>query len=225
MKLSLVILTCNEIVGLRALYDRIPFAAVDEVLAVDWNSSDGTVEFLKSHGVRVIQQEVKGRGEAFRVAFQHTIGDALIFFGPDGNETPEDISRFRKLLEAGNEIVIGNRMSNGGRNEEDDQLLKVRKWVNQGFTLVANLIWNRNHYVHDTINGFRAIHRDTWTKLSPNGSGYTIEYQTSIRAFKNKTRIAEFPTYEGNRIDEREGSPGMSTGLAFLKLFFRELRS
>ena len=59
--------------------------------------------------------------------------------------------------------------------------------------------------------------------LAPAGPGYTIEYQVSIRAFKASLSVAEFPTVEGNRIADREGSPSVATGLAFLKLFFREL--
>ena len=222
MKISLVILTCNEMHGLKALFHRIPRQSVDEIFAVDWNSTDGSIEFLEKNDVKVLRQTMKGRGEAFRMAFAQAQGDALIFFSPDGNEMPEDIPKFRPFLENGADIVIGNRMSDGGYNEEDGELLKFRKWANQGFTLIANVVWNRGKYVHDTINGFRAIRRSAWNSITPDGSGYTIEYQTSIRAFKRKLVIKEFPTHEGSRIEDRVGSPSIPTGMAFVKLFFAE---
>ena len=225
MKISLVILTYNEIKGLEALFDQIPRDAVDEIFAVDGGSKDGTVEFFQKKGVTVYGQTVKGRGEAFRVAFEKAQGDALLFFSPDGNEDPKDIPKFKPYLEQGFDIVVGTRMVKGAHNEEDELTFPWRKWANNGFTLMANVTWNRSgKYVTDTINGFRAITQTAWKKLQLDGPGYTIEFQSSIRAFKLGLKIAEFPTYESGRIDERVGSPSMSTGLAFLKLYFSELK-
>ncbi|MCO5144079.1 MAG: glycosyltransferase family 2 protein [Oligoflexia bacterium] len=224
MKISLVILTYNEIIGLKALWNKIPFETVDEVFAVDGGSTDGTLEFFKKNSIKVYGQEIKGRGEAFRIAFKNAKGDALLFFSPDGNEDPNDIPKFKPLLEQDNDLVIATRMVKSARNEEDDQIFKWRKWANNGFTLMANLTWNRNKYVTDTINGYRAIKKSAWEKIRPNGPGYTIEYQSSIRAFKLGLKIAEFPTLEANRIDNRVGSPSIQTGLAFVKLYLSELK-
>ena len=107
IKMSLVFLTYNEIEGLKALWDKIPLHEADEVFAVDGGSTDGTLEFFKSKGITVYGQEIKGRGEAFRVAFRKATGSALLFFSPDGNEDPKDIGMFKKLLDEGNDIVIG----------------------------------------------------------------------------------------------------------------------
>jgi len=224
MKISLVILTYNEIVGLKAVFDRIPQDTVDEIFAVDGGSTDGTVDFLKKRGVTVHGQTVKGRGEAFRVAFQKARGDALLFFSPDGNEDPLDIPKFRPFLEQGYAMVVGTRMVKGAHNEEDELFFKWRKWANNAFNLIANLTWNRQNFVTDTINGFRAITKSAWKILALDGPGYTIEYQSSIRCFKKGLQIAEFPTREDARIDGREGSPSTKTGIEFLKLYLRELK-
>jgi len=223
MKISLVILTLNEITGLKKIFSRIPIDSVNEVLAVDGGSDDGTIEFFQQKSIPVFVQDQKGRGEAFRLAFQVAKGDALIFFSPDGNEDPADIPKFKPLLEQKNDIVIATRMIKGSRNEEDDQFLRWRKWANKVFTLMANMVWNNQKYVTDTINGFRAITKNAWQKLMPDASGYTIEFQCSIRAFKKGLTIAEFPTSEWPRIDGREGSPSIHTGFAFLRLFISEL--
>jgi glycosyltransferase involved in cell wall biosynthesis len=184
MKLSLVLLTYNEITALKALYDFIPFDSVDEAFAVDGGSTNGNLEFFKEKGLMVYGQEVKGRGEAFRVAFRKAKGDALLFFSPDGNEDPKDILRFRSLLEQGYDLVIGTRMTKDAHNEENEQVFKWRKWANNTFNLMANISWNRKGpFVTDTINGFRAITKEAWKKLALDGPGYTIEYQSSIRAF------------------------------------------
>lgn len=223
MKITLVVLTKNEIEGLRAVGSRIPKDAVDEVLAVDFQSKDGTRQYLDELGFKVIDQVVPGRGEAFRLAVEQSQGDALIFFSPDGNEDPADIPKFRQYFEQGNDVVIATRMAKGAHNEEDDQWWRLRKWVNLAFTLIANTLWNRSGtYVTDTINGFRGILKKTFIDLALDGPGYTIEYQMSIRSFKTRRRIVEFPTYEGHRIGVG-GSPAFRTGIVFIKLLLREV--
>lgn len=224
MKISLVFLTLNEIVSLKSLFDKIPFHAVNETFAIDGGSTDGTMEFFQEKCIPVYTQEIKGRSEAFRIAFKKAKGTALIFFSPDGNEDPNDMPKFRPFLEKGYDMVIATRMVKNARNEEDDQIFKWRKWANNAFTLMANITWNRETFITDTINGYRAITKDAWKKIAPDGSGYTVEYQSSIRAFKKRLKIIEFPTIEGSRIDNQKCSPSIKTGLAFIKIYFSELK-
>ena len=223
MKIALALLTRNEIHGVRAVFDRIPRLAVEECLAVDGGSTDGTVEFLRDHGVRVLPQTSAGRGEAFRLAMQSMRSDAAIFFSPDGNEDPADIPKFRPWLDQGYDVVIATRMVRGAHNEEDGQWFPLRKWANQTFNFMANVTWGRGPFISDSINGFRAITKAAWRRLALDASGYTIEYQCSIRAMKLGLRVAEFPTHEAPRIG-LGGSPSMATGAAFLRLYWKEFR-
>lgn len=223
MKLSLIILTRNEIQGVKYFVPKLPRDVVDEILVIDGQSKDGTKEFLESSGIRVIVQEKMGRGEAFRLAVEKASGDALVFFSPDGNEDPNDISKFRQFFEEGTDLVIASRMMKGAHNEEDESFLPLRKWVNLAFGLIANTIWNRSKFVTDTINGFRGIKKSVFKELGLDGLGYTIEYQMSIRAFKHKKKIVEFPTYESGRMGPG-GAPSFSTGVAFIKCLLREIK-
>lgn len=213
------------------MFPKILFGEVDEVLAVDGGSTDGTREFFEERGIRVVPQKSKGRGEAFKIAMENITGDAVIFFSPDGNEEPSDFPKFRKFLSEGYDIVIGSRMMKGAVNEEDVHRFRPRKWANQIFTLMVNLIWNtkfligKSKYITDTINGYRAITKDAWNKIKLDSVGFTIEYQMSIRALKLGLKIAEFPTIEGQRIGGKSGSESISTGIKFLKLFLKELRT
>jgi glycosyltransferase involved in cell wall biosynthesis len=221
MKKTLVILTFNEIEGLRALWEKIPVGAVDEVFAVDPGSTDGTLDFFRQKGVRVILQDKRGRGEAFRIAAREATGEALCFFSPDGNEDPADIPRLLGKIEEGHDLAIASRFLPGSRNDEADAALPLRAIANRGFTLAAGLFFGGR--VTDTINGFRAIRRDRFLELAPDAEGFAIEFQISIRAMKKKLRIAEIPTIEGDRIGGESTAYSIPTGLKVLRVLLREI--
>jgi glycosyltransferase involved in cell wall biosynthesis len=222
-KSSLIILTLNEIEGITALFDNIPFHGVDECFVVDGGSTDGTVEYFLERNVKIVPQKSKGRGEAFRIAEKESEGDYLIFFSPDGNEDPNDIPKLLKLLDEGYDMAIASRFLPLSRNEEDDLRFPWRAWANRAFTFISNAIWNRNAYITDTINGYRAIEKDAFRRLKVDAPGFAIEYQMSIRAMKLGLNIAELPTIEGHRIGGESTAKSIPTGLLFLRFLLREL--
>ena len=226
MKSSLIILTLNEIEGVRTLYDRIPFDAVDEYFVVDGGSIDGTVEFFRERGIKVVPQEIKGRGEAFRIAVKEAKGCYLIFFSPDGNEDPGDIPKLLELLTKGYDLAIASRFMPNSQNEEDDLRLPWRAWANRTFTYIANIIWNTNrNYITDTINGYRAIKKEAFNKLNISAPGFVIEYQMSIRAMKSGLKVVEIPTIEGQRIGGESTAKSIPTGLLFLRFLLKEIKN
>ncbi len=218
---SLIILTRNEISGLKALIRKIPFELVDEFFAVDYKSTDGTVEFFQNNKIPVVKQNSPGRGKAFSIAANHARGKYLIFFSPDGNETPSDIRKLIDLIQKGNDIVIASRFMKNSRNEEDDKKFKIRKWANQFFSIAARIIWGGE--VTDTINGYRAIRKDSFKKLHLDAAGFAIEFQMTIRALKLKMKIAEIPTIEGDRIGGQSTAYAIPTGIKFLRLLAKEI--
>ncbi len=224
IKTTLVILTRNEIEGMRALVGRIPFEAVDEHFVVDYKSDDGTIDFVNRRGIRIVHQENPGRGEAFRLAARIARGEYLVFFSPDGNEDPADIPKLLAKLKEGYEMVIASRFLPQSRNEEDGRLFRPRAWANRAFTLIANLLWNRSgRYISDTINGYRAVRKEAFERMYLTASGYAVEYQMSIRAMRFGMKVMEIPTIEGERIGGETKARSIPTGLRFLGFLFREI--
>ena len=221
-KRALIILTLNEIEGIRFLFSKIPFGKIDEILVVDGGSTDGTLDFLKERGIRYLVQDKKGRGEAFRLGVANTQASRLVFFSPDGNENPEDIIKLLDLLDSC-DMAIASRFLKGAHNEEDGKIFPLRAWVNRIFTLFANIVWNKDVFVTDTINGFRAIKREVFEALNIDARGYVIEYQMSIRAMRLGYKIKEIPTWEGERIGGESQAKSLPTGIVFLRFLVREL--
>lgn len=220
---AIVLLTLNEIEGLRALWDRIPVDKFRETFAVDGGSTDGTQEFLAEKGIPVVVQPIRGRGVAFRCAADASHAERLVFFSPDGNEDPADIERLDDLLIAGARVAIARRFGPGAVNEEDKELLRLRARVNDTLSRVANTLFSTGPRVYDTINGFRALRRQDLLDLQTTVKRFPIEYQITIRSMQRGWPIAEVPTLEGQRIGGERKASSWPVGMDHLKVLATEI--
>lgn len=221
---ALVLLVLNEIDGLRDCWDDLPLDRFREVVAVDGGSTDGSREFLAERGIPILDQNIAGRGVAFRVAADACTSERLVFYSPDGNEDPEDIERLDDLILGGARLAIASRFATGAINEEDVSPFRPRAWVNQTLTHIANVCFNTGSpYVTDTINGFRALRRADLLTLDTSVKRFPIEYQISIRAMQRGWPIAEVATHEGQRVGGESKALSWPVGKDHLKVLFSEL--
>jgi glycosyltransferase involved in cell wall biosynthesis len=221
MKTTLVFLTWNELPALKKIFDKVPIDITDEVIAVDAGSTDGTIEFFKEKGIRVIIQKKQGRGLAFRDALNNTEGDVLIYFSPDGNENPDDIPKLIEKIKEGYDLVIASRFTKNAKSDDSDDPLRIRKFGNRFFTLLVNLFWKAK--VTDAINGFRAIKRSALKELNQDARGHEVEFQMTIRAAKLGYKIAEIPTIEMKRLGGEIKANTWEMGYRFMCFFLKEL--
>lgn len=221
---TLVILTKNEIEGLKAIFPKIDRTLFVEILAMDGGSTDGTLDFYRERGVTIANRGDRvGYGDAFRLAAETAKGDAVIFFRPDGNEDPADLPKLVAKLDAGADHVIASRFMEGSRNEEDDGFFKWRAWANRTFTVLANLCFRKSGpWITDTINGYRAIRTKALRDLHLSAPGFSIEYQMTIRSWKLGHRMEEIPTIEGNRIGGKVKAKSFPVGWEMLKRLCHE---
>ncbi|HTC84449.1 MAG TPA: glycosyltransferase family 2 protein [Rhizomicrobium sp.] len=228
MKVLLCMLVRNERECLEIMLPKLPKPGTDSgfdtIIAVDGNSTDGSIALLEKSGIEILRQSRKGRGAACLEAMEKYKADAYLFFSPDGNEDVADIAKFKPCLEEGADLVIASRMCAGAVNEEDGQIFRWRKAANLAFNFLANFAFRKKGpYVTDSINGFRAIRADLARTLRLDATGYTIEYQMTMRALRAGARIVEFPTHEHPRLAGETGAPSIRTGLRFIACFAREL--
>ena len=224
---ALALIVRNEAIGVRAVLPRVPRAAFDSVLAIDGHSSDATVAALAEFGVDAFPQAERGLGAAM-IDARRRIGstaDAIVFFHPDGNENPDDLQRMADLLRGGAEFVVASRMIAGAINEDDHKTLRWRKWANQSFAVLGNLLFaHGGNRTSDVTNGFRGLTCDAWDRMRLTSADLTMDYQMVIRALKLGIPITEFPTAEGQRCAGATNFASLPTGIAELKLVWREFR-
>ena len=220
-KTSLLLFTRDEIDGLKAIFPRIPFDTVDEVIAIDGHSTDGTVEFLQSKGIKVITQEKMGRGNAAIEGTAHTSGEVVVFLSTDGNEDPADIPALINAINDA-EIAVASRFMKGAKSDDSDDPLGIRKFGNRLVTLLVDLIWDVG--VTDSTNGLRAIRRSAWNRLGIDSPYHETEFQMTIRAAKLGMKIREVPTIEGQRVGGTRYASTRKMAWTFTKSILHEIR-
>lgn len=120
MKFTLLVMTLNEIDGMKAIMPRVDRGWFEQILVVDGNSTDGTIEWARENGYEVIVQTKPGFRFAYNEALPHIRGDFVITFSPDGNSIPELLPDLISKMGEGYDMVIASRYLDGAQSQDDD---------------------------------------------------------------------------------------------------------
>ncbi len=85
MQTTLVVMTLNEIEGMKTIMPRVDRRWVDQILVVDGGSKDGTVEWAREQGYDVHVQRNTGLRHGYNEALPLIRGDVMITLSPDRN--------------------------------------------------------------------------------------------------------------------------------------------
>ena len=242
MKISLVVPTLNEIVGMREIMPRVPKDLIDQILIVDGGSTDGTLEYAQEHGYEIHRQNQKGIRLGLIEAYNKIQGDIIITFSPDGNSVPEELPHLVEKMKEGYDMVIVSRYLDGARSYDDTFVSRFGNWL---FTKIINFLFGF-HYT-DALVMFRAYKIEIPNRLNiikPRASLYekyigryiSWEPQLSVRCAKKRLRISEIPGDEPLRVEDqyRKGNrllppsriyhyrSGFACLYMFLEEFYRE---
>jgi len=230
MKVTLLVLTLNEIEGMKVIMPQIDRKWCDQIIIVDGGSTDGTIEWAREKGYTVYVQKQKGIRFAYFEVLPMIEGDVVLSFSPDGNSPPESIPVLIEKMREGHDLVIGSRYLGDAKSYDDDILTAFGNWL---FTRTVNLLHNGSYT--DAMVILRAykksliydldLHKDE-SYLLPEKLFRTIiswEPLMSVRAAKRKMRIAEIPVDEPPRIGGERKLQIWQWGAAYYFQFIREM--
>lgn len=224
MKISLCLLVWNELEGCKIDVPHLPREEFHEIYAIDGGSQDGTVEYLESQGITVYQQPKKGLNNGYLHAHKMAQGEAVVVFFPKGTISPKDLLKFREHFNEGYELVIASRQIKGSQNEEDDQLLRLRKWAVFGLATFSALIWKREGYwVRDVLHGMKGWQKTAFEKMDILEKGLSIDIEMVIRAYKLGISRIEFPVIEIARPFGKTNFKAWPTGKKLISYLWFEL--
>jgi len=225
MRISLILITWNELEGCKHDIPLIDRSKFDEIFCIDGGSTDGTVEYLTEQGIPVFRQSAKGLNQACKDGCNHCTTDAFVFYHPKGTIPVEDTYKFRDYYEQGYEFVVGSRMMKGAHNEEDDRFFKPRKWFVIGLGLLAKILFKREgNTVWDTLHGFRGMTVDAFKRCDISDMSPSIDIEMVCRSYKLKLKRIEFPTTELPRLAGESHFKAFATGKKLLKYMMYEIK-
>ena len=230
MKFTLIIMTLNEIEGMKVIMPKIKNEWVDQILVVDGGSTDGTVEWSVDQGYEVVRQTRTGLRHGYNEAIPHIKCDYVITFSPDGNSIPELLPNLIEKIKEGYDMVIVSRYLDDAKSEDDDIITSFGNWL---FTTSINLfhggkytdamVMYRGYKTKllsdldlDKEEGFSTAEKMVQTDIG-------TEPLLSIRAAKRNLRIGEIPGDEPVRIGGERKLKIIQWGIAYYFQVLREI--
>ncbi len=167
-KISVIICTLNEAESLPHVLPKIP-NWVSEVLLVDGNSVDATVEVAKKirPEIRVLHQPGKGKGDALKCGIRQATGDIIVTLDADGATDPEEMSQFTEPLLNGYDFAKGSRFLNNQPN-----MPLHRQFGNWVLVTTANILHGTRYT--DICSGYNAFWNTAIEKISLENDGFQM---------------------------------------------------
>ena len=194
-KVVVVLPAYNAELTLEKTYAEIPFDVVDEVILVDDNSNDGTVETAKRLGIKqiIIHEKNSGYGANQKTCYKRALdlnADIVVMLHPDYQYTPHLVLAMVSII--GNDVysvVFGSRIL--GKGALRGGMPTYKYIANRLLTLFQNLLMNQKLSEYHT--GYRAYAREVLEKIpfDKNSDDFIFDNEMVAQILYNGFDIAE----------------------------------
>ena len=224
MKTAVIIPAFNEEKSIEKVVKEIP-SSVDEIIVVNNNSTDGTVEAAARAGATVLNETYKGYGAACLKGIEYCRSkefEIIVFLDGDYSDYPEQMKLLIEPIINGEcDFVLGSRVL-GDREKGALPFQSQIGSIVAGFLI--NVFWK---FKYTDLGPFRAIKFDKLLELNMEDKwfGWTVEMQ--IRAIKAGLKIKEVPVSYRNRIGKSKVTGTLKgtimASIIIIKTIFTEL--
>jgi len=194
-KICVVLPAYNAALTLEQTYQEIPLDIVDEVIIVDDNSKDHTVEVAKKLGItHIIEHKSNtGYGGNQKSCYNKALAlnaDVVIMLHPDYQYTPKLIESMAYLIV--NEVypvVLGSRIL--GKGAKKGGMPTYKYIANRFLTLFQNVVMNQKLAEYHT--GYRAFSSEVLRNINymANSDDFVFDNQMLAQIFFKGFEIAE----------------------------------
>ncbi len=196
-KVSVVIPALNEERSIVEITEKcLPYS--NDVLILDGDSTDRTVELGREAGARIVVCKERGKGRALRKAIAHVKNEITVFIDADGSHDPDEIPNLvQPILEDKADHVSGSRLL-GGSDELHGTFDECFRLMGSSF-ITAMINWKFGVRLSESQNGFRAAKTEVLRSLDLRENITTIEQEMIIKTLKKGYRMMDVPSHEYRR--------------------------
>lgn len=161
-----------------------------EVVIADNGSSDRSVAIAEALGARVVHESRKGYGAALQAGIRAAAGEIVIMADADDSYDWTGIGAFIDKIDAGYDLVVGNRFKGGIQAGAMPPLHRylgnpVLSFITRTFYRIP---------LGDFHCGMRAFRREAMLKAAPATTGMEFATEMVVCAAQAGLRIGEIPT-------------------------------
>jgi dolichol-phosphate mannosyltransferase len=214
-RVSIILSTYNEASVIKKSINEI-FSTIHnvEIVVVDDNSTDGTLEIInsiKNENLKVFSRKSRGLASAFLLGMINTRGD---YIGWTDSNMPQLTHYFNEMIKKldTNDVVLLSRYIEGGGDERSKLRILSSKMIN----FVCRLILDNK--IKDYTSSIFLMRREVLNSGVPIAYGhgeFFIEFLYKIK--KNGMKICELPYVQP---PDAEGSKTASSIVRFFTLGF-----
>lgn len=200
---SVVIPCRNEVENIEeAVKDTPVMGKGTEIIFVDGNSTDGTIEKIEEmikmypqKKIKLIYQGLgKGKGDAVRKGFEAASGDVLMIMDADLTVIPEDLGKFYFALTEGKGAFI-----NGTRlvYPMEEQAMRFLNYLGNKFFSYL-FTWFLGQKINDTLCGTKVLFKKDYERIKEGRKFFGDfdpfgDFDLLFGAARLKLKIAEMP--------------------------------
>jgi dolichol-phosphate hexosyltransferase len=183
---SIVIPALNEEVGIHKTISSIPLNEIRdtlgydlEILVIDGNSTDLTRDIALKDGARVIVEDQRGYGRAYKTGFAAARGDIIVTLDADNTYPAEFIPQYLKRLRENNaDFVTINRFA----DLEEGAMSLTRMVGNRILAWLISLLYSIS--IKDSQSGMWLMKKDFISQIRLNSDDMSMSEEIKIIAFK-----------------------------------------
>lgn len=219
---SVVIPTLNEagniLEAVTTLHNELAYP--NEIIIVDGNSTDGTIEIVKdTNFCKLLIEPRRGYGLALRQGMKRAIGDIIVMVDGDGTYEVKHINKLlQQLVENDAELCLATRMY------DPNKAMGLTNFIgNKIITWVFDFFYKQ--FLSDSQSGFRAISQAALEKveLKETDMAYATEMLVEFakKGFKMVEIHSTYKTRKYGKTKLRKVKSGIEIFTTMVKGFTR----
>jgi glycosyltransferase involved in cell wall biosynthesis len=192
---TIVIPTLNEQEAIGKVLDELFSRGLKNILVVDGNSSDGTLDTAKKYPISVIIQNGKGKAGALKTAFEKVKTRYMMVMDGDFTYDPSCIHRILEHMQSYDQII-------GARNLDDKKNISaLHKFGNKLITKTFNALMGTS--LSDVCSGMYALRTEIVKDMDLSSTGFDVEAEIAAQ-IASSGRITDVPINYRQRIGKQK---------------------